>query len=122
MPLQVFLGLSLLGGFLGIEQGLVVRGQQGALEAAVAEQSDEALAQLGLVLGVGADTGAEALDDVALSDANDTGGHVGDIASLAKDAVDGLGHGSRGKAGDDGEVLDEHGDLFEFVDREKKVD
>jgi hypothetical protein len=119
MPLQIHFDLSHQGGLVGFEQGLVVRGPQGALEIRVAEQGNEAHAQVDLVLGVGADTRAEALDGVALLDADDTGGHVGDVASLAKDAVD-LGHGGRGEAGDDGEVLDEHGVVFGVVGRERR--
>jgi len=124
LPLQIHFDLSHQDGRFGFEQSLVVCGPQGTLEAGVAEQGNETLAQVGFVLGVGADTGAEALDGVALCDTNDTGGHVGDVASLAKDAADGLGHGGRGEAGDDGKVLDEHGVVFEVVgrEREKKVD
>lgn len=94
---------------VGTEQGPVIRSHQSALEAGIAEQGDETLAQLGLVLGIGADTRAEALDGIALRDSDDTGGDVSDVASLAEDAADSLGHGGGGEAGDDDTVLDKHG-------------
>jgi hypothetical protein len=92
----------------GLEKCLEIRFLQSTSEAGIADQGDEALAQVGLVPGVGANARTEALNGIALRDSDNTGGHIGDVASLAEDAVD-LGHCSGGETGDDDAVLDEHG-------------
>lgn len=50
----------------------------------------------------------EALDRIALLNAEDTSGNVSHVAGLAEDVHDLQSHGGSGEAGDDGEGLDQH--------------